>query len=511
MRPHVELIQEDDYVWHAAELPGGEGRASERRLSVDEEDGSSSLRVDFHTDWGRGPGIHHANTEYYVLEGEIDYGGRTIGKGGYVYAPKGVPDRLPQGRRGHPAAALPRVRRRRLRPGRLAGRRHAPGPTLARTSSSSTPTRWSGTPCPTPARCPGLFIKYLHVDPVTGFYTRLVHAQEGWADHRLAHHPCYEEAYTTQGHMEYNFGTLDLGTYFFRPARVKHGHFTTMEGGATWLLRSDGELANWYTQNEWVRWGGEGVNYGPDGLDESPHPALPVVALDPRHGPAVADRRGHAPADRLVAVPEGPGPATTPRSRTTAPAPNRPTSRSPRRSTRSTCRAVTAAASTRHDHATTTGTTTTTTTTHEAPGLDWGWTGRDTEHADERTDAQRPQLGCRSGLEAGRPDPGAHPLLAAGPQPLARALGRRRDVTLFLKARASARSTASTATAPRCSCTSLLFVYWLGGDLGVYYSSRYILKPDSSPRPGRSRPRSCTASTWRPGSAWCCSCPAASR
>ncbi len=62
--------------------------------------------------------------------------------------------------------------------------------------------------------------------------------------------------------MEYNFGTLDLGTYFFRPARVKHGHFTTQEGGATWLLRSDGELVNWYTQNEWVRWGGESINYG---------------------------------------------------------------------------------------------------------------------------------------------------------------------------------------------------------------------------------------------------------
>ena len=57
MRPHVELIHEADYVWHAAELPGGEGRASERRLSVDEEDGSSSLKVAFHTDWGRGPGI----------------------------------------------------------------------------------------------------------------------------------------------------------------------------------------------------------------------------------------------------------------------------------------------------------------------------------------------------------------------------------------------------------------------------------------------------------------------
>ena len=86
MRPHVELIDQADYVWHGAELIKGNGRASERRMSVDEEDGSSSLRLDFHTDWNRGPGIHHANTEYYVLDGEMRIGGQTIGKGGYVQA-----------------------------------------------------------------------------------------------------------------------------------------------------------------------------------------------------------------------------------------------------------------------------------------------------------------------------------------------------------------------------------------------------------------------------------------
>ncbi|WP_165966114.1 DUF4437 domain-containing protein [Actinomadura sp. 7K534] len=263
MRPHVELIQEDDYVWHAAELVGGEGRASERRLSVDEEDGSSSLRLDFHTDWGRGPGIHHANTEYYVLEGSMTYGGREIGKGGYVYAPKGVP-----------ADAITFTEGTRVLHYREygdAGFDPVDGLNAPRWKDAyedvividSEAMTWDAVPKAGPM--PGLFIKYLHVDPVSGFYTRLVHAQEGWTDHRLAHHPCYEEAYTVQGHMEYNFGTLDLGTYFFRPARVKHGHFTTQEGGATWLLRSDGELVNWYTQNEWVRWGGEAVNYGPEG------------------------------------------------------------------------------------------------------------------------------------------------------------------------------------------------------------------------------------------------------
>ncbi|WP_194289032.1 MULTISPECIES: DUF4437 domain-containing protein [unclassified Nocardioides] len=266
----MELIQEDDYVWHAAELPGAEGRASERRLSVDEEDGSSSLRVDFHTEWGRSAGIHHANTEYYVLEGEIDYGGRKIGKGGYVYAPKGVPVdylKVAEGTkilhyREYGDAGFDAV-------DSLAGAKAWDDAREDVIVIDSEAMKWDAVPNPGPM--PGLYIKYLHVDPVTGFYTRLVHAQEGWSDHRLAHHPCYEEAYTTQGHMEYNFGTLDLGTYFFRPARVKHGHFTTMEGGATWLLRSDGELKNWYTQNEWVRWGGDGVNYTPEGLNEAPH------------------------------------------------------------------------------------------------------------------------------------------------------------------------------------------------------------------------------------------------
>ena len=272
MRPHVELIQENDYVWHAAELPNGEGRASERRLSVDEEDGSSSLRVDFHTDWGRGPGIHHANTEYYVLEGEIDYGGRKIGKGGYVYAPKGVPTdylKIAEGTqllhyREYGDAGFDNV-------DSLAGAQRWADSREDVIVIDSEAMKWDAVPNPGPM--PGLFIKYLHVDPVTGFYTRLVHAQEGWSDHRLAHHPCYEEAYTVQGHMEYNFGTLDLGTYFFRPARVKHGHFTTMEGGATWLLRSDGELKNWYPRKGGVRGGGEASNDGAGGLGEHPNPA----------------------------------------------------------------------------------------------------------------------------------------------------------------------------------------------------------------------------------------------
>ncbi len=263
MRPHVELIDEKDYVWHGAELIKGEGRASERRLSVDEEDGSSSLRVDFHTDWGRGPGIHHANTEYYILKGEMSIGGKKIGKGGYVQAPKGVPMADISFKEGTQLLHYREYGDIGFDPvaGVNAPRWHGANGEI--TIIDSEAMKWDEVANPGPM--PGLQIKYLKVDPVTGFYTRLVHAREGWTDHRLAHHPCYEEAYTIQGRMSYNFGDLSVGTYFFRPARVKHGHFVSLEGGTTWLLRSDGELQNWYSQNEWVRWGADGVNYGPDG------------------------------------------------------------------------------------------------------------------------------------------------------------------------------------------------------------------------------------------------------
>jgi hypothetical protein len=263
MRPHVELVHEDDYVWHPAELPGGEGRASERRLSVDEEDGSSSLRVDFHTDWGRGPGICHANTEFYVLEGSMTYGGRNLGKGAYVYLPRGVPVEAITFAEGTKV-----LHYREYGDAGFDALSSADAPRWpdAREDVIVLDTEamnWDAVPNAGPM--PGMFIKYLHVDPLTHFYTRIVYAQEGWSDHRLAHHPCYEESYTLQGLMEYNFGTLEPGTYFFRPARVKHGHFVSEEGGVVFLLRSDGELFNWYTQNEWVRWGGEATNYGPDG------------------------------------------------------------------------------------------------------------------------------------------------------------------------------------------------------------------------------------------------------
>ena len=110
---------------------------------------------------------------------------------------------------------------------------------------------------------PGLFIKLLYRDPVTGFYTRLIKAKPGWREHPLAHHPVYEEAYCLEGEFDYNYGTMKPGQYFFRPAGIRHGDFTAgKDAGCTWILRCDGDLVDWYTEDAKVEMKGTPVNWG---------------------------------------------------------------------------------------------------------------------------------------------------------------------------------------------------------------------------------------------------------
>ncbi len=265
MRPHVEIIAEDDYVWHTSTLPGSTGEARERRLSTDEEDGSSSLRIDFDSDWSRAAGVPAADTEFFVLEGTMNYDGTEYGKHAYLHVPKGIA----MGALSFPRGTKVLHYREYGHSDFEVGGSSRAGATGEVTILDTTAMEYIAVDKEGPM--PGLFIKLLHRDSETGFYTRLIYAKEGWLDHRLAHHPCYEEAYTIAGNMTYNFGLVDTGAYFFRPALVKHGHFIAHEGGTEWLIRSDGELVNWYTTNEWIKWGGESENYGKTGTWETTH------------------------------------------------------------------------------------------------------------------------------------------------------------------------------------------------------------------------------------------------
>jgi hypothetical protein len=102
----------------------------------------------------------------------------------------------------------------------------------------------------------------------------------------MVHHPVFEEAYCLDGHMVYNFGTTSGGTYFFRPARVKHGHFVSgEERGWTGFFRLDGTLVNWITINERIICEGDAVKLrsGDRGAGHRRHPG--EIAPDRGLGP----------------------------------------------------------------------------------------------------------------------------------------------------------------------------------------------------------------------------------
>ncbi len=281
MRPHVELIDEKDLIWHPSELVGGSGSARQRHLSYDEEDGSLSAKIHFDSEWSRPAGVHSAQTEWYILKGEVTIGDTTLSEGGYWCTPKGVlcpPLTASAGTEilyfreyGDWEFEAATQDRDFVRDDQQLVVKHSKEMDWIDVESGS-PMRFDlgGTPVP------GLYIKLLYRDEKTGFYTRLIKAKPGWREHPLAHHPVFEEAYCLEGSFDFNFGKMWPGTYFFRPALVRHGDFTAGDEGTVWILRCDGDLVDWYTDNAKMEMKGDPVNWGPD----YPH-TQPPVPLQP--------------------------------------------------------------------------------------------------------------------------------------------------------------------------------------------------------------------------------------
>ncbi|MBI3951642.1 MAG: DUF4437 domain-containing protein [Acidobacteria bacterium] len=276
MRAHVELIHDKDYVWHIAELPRGEGRVRQRNLSYDEENGAASTKLYFETAWNRLGGYHEADTEWFVLSGEVKLGDKTLGQGTYFRAPAGLsvpPISVKEGSEvllfreyGDWGFSVSERSRSAFIPrgGNTASSEPGELTIVAASEMEWIKNIYEGD---TQAE---LRLKMLYHDPspsddyTKGFVSLLCWAPPRWSDDRMIHHPCFEEAYTLDGTMEYNFGSIVPGTYFFRPARVKHGHFVAgEEKGAVWFFRLDGHLINWVTVEEKVIVQGTPLNYDP--------------------------------------------------------------------------------------------------------------------------------------------------------------------------------------------------------------------------------------------------------
>ena len=355
-----------------------------------------------------------------------------IGKGGYVYAPKGVPIDYLKVAEGTKILHYREYGDAGFDAGRLAGRRQrwadAREDVIVIDSDAM---KWDAVPNPGPM--PGLFIKYLHVDPVTGFYTRLVHAAGGlvgppsrpttpatrrrtrpratwsttsapWTSAptssarrgsstatsprwRVAPPGCCARTASWPTGTPRTSGsagaarastTAPTASTSRRTRRSRWSH-STHDMAQPW--RTDEDMrqltASWQFQKDQGQYDAPVAHHGSGAnkADIAIAKALDAVNLQGGHG---GDEHTHD-----------------------------------------------------HDHDHDHDARTTTRTTHEPPArprLRLGLVG--SRHRARRRAHRRagPQLGRRSELEGGRPDPRADPLQPAGPQPLPRPLGRRRHV-----------------------------------------------------------------------------------
>lgn len=91
---NAQLIRERRLVFHAAEIPGGNGCARQRNLQVDEITGKALTVVQFDTQWKRPIGFNHRDFEWLILEGTVRLGDDELGAMDYIFMPGGA--RLPE-------------------------------------------------------------------------------------------------------------------------------------------------------------------------------------------------------------------------------------------------------------------------------------------------------------------------------------------------------------------------------------------------------------------------------
>lgn len=240
-RPHVECIHESALAWDRVALSGG-APLEVKTLSRDPVHGNHTSLIRLDQGWRQVESVAHpAPEELFVISGRLRVGKIELGPFHYLRVAEGV--------RHGPAEAMEETVAIWIVEGRYGpvdGRSPGEGDLVHVDAGTMT---WQPTWVPGPQS--GLFIKLLYRHPETGAYSRLIRAEPGWREDRLEHHDCAEEAYTLAGEMYLgNTGrTWGAGSYFWRPAGIKHGPMRT-EIGALFFLRTDGPLVNHYTTVE---------------------------------------------------------------------------------------------------------------------------------------------------------------------------------------------------------------------------------------------------------------------
>lgn len=292
MRPHIEPIHIDDLVFHPAELPGGSGNAFQQNLSYDEETGAASTRVTFPSGWERPMGWHDADTEWYILAGDVQLGTHRLSAADYFRAPSGLcvpPIRVSPGTEillfrewaGCSFTESANDRHGFIPRGISSTSKERGVLTITRGSEA----RWALNMFDGNEEQKNLELLVLYEDfgddpesPSGGWFTNLVRVPPHKIGTVIEHHQISEEAYCLVGRMTYNYGDFRPGSYFWRPPNLRHAYLRDTGGiGYVFLMRISGHLKNWHSEEVKVSTSGTALNYDPQNPAQAPVIAgLPV-------------------------------------------------------------------------------------------------------------------------------------------------------------------------------------------------------------------------------------------
>ncbi len=250
-RKHIEPFVDTDVPFRKMTLPGFKKGMHYKMLSIDEDTGACTMTVKFDAGYKMPPGMSYTEYEIQILSGSIKYGNDVCTTGYYLRVPAGV---------HMPAMSVPRGATALLmynfaEPSFVES--DADHPLAMRNQLTIVDTYEGMQWMPSsgaiyPAVAPGCLLKILKYDPLTEALTFLYCMTARFWQDNISYHDCAEEGYHIWGNsFMMQFGDLPTGGYFWRPAWINHGAFSS-DLGILGFGRTDSKLHNYFHFNPWT-------------------------------------------------------------------------------------------------------------------------------------------------------------------------------------------------------------------------------------------------------------------
>lgn len=250
-RKHIEPFVDTDVPFRKMTLPGFKKGMHYKMLSIDEDTGACTMTVKFDAGYKMPPGMSYTEYELQILSGSIKYGDDVCTTGYYLRVPAGVHMAAMSVPRGATALLMFNF----AEPSFVESDVDHP---LAMRDQLTIVDTYEGMQwMPSsgaiyPAVAPGCLLKILKYDPLTEALTFLYCMTARFWQDNISYHDCAEEGYHIWGDsFMMQFGNLPTGGYFWRPAWINHGAFSS-DLGILGFGRTDSKLHNYFHFNPWT-------------------------------------------------------------------------------------------------------------------------------------------------------------------------------------------------------------------------------------------------------------------